>query len=78
MPAGPNQPICLHTKKPALSSVWKVYDLAGDLVAIRGFGSGTACWSPSGLAEGLYLVQLTVNYADGSREQRLQKIAFIK
>jgi hypothetical protein len=60
------------------SSVWKVYDLAGDLVAVEGFGGGPACWTPGRLAEGIYVVQLKVEFTDGSGEVLLRKIALIK
>jgi hypothetical protein len=80
---GPNvaqngQPICLFMNKPALSSQWDIYDIAGELVAQLNFGTGEACWGHPGIASGLYLVRVQVNYEDGSTADKILKVIILR
>jgi hypothetical protein len=80
---GPNlaqsaEPICLFVNKPDLSSQWDIYDIAGELVAPLSFGSGEACWSHPGIASGLYLVRVRVNYQDGTTADKIFKVIILR
>jgi hypothetical protein len=80
---GPNvaqdgQPICLFLNKPVLSSQWTIYDIAGELVASLSFGSEEACWSHPGIASGLYLVRVRVNYQDGTTADKIFKVIILR
>jgi hypothetical protein len=80
---GPNvvqgeQSICLFLDKPTLNSQWDVYDLLGEHVVQLVFGSGIACWSHPGIASGLYLVRVRVNYADGTTADKILKVIILR
>jgi len=70
--------LALYTDRQPASSRWKVYDIAGELAASLELSGPLASFSTKRLAPGIYLVQLDVEYADGSRRSAVQKVAVIR
>ena len=70
--------LSLYTDRPPRSSRWKIYDIAGERVATLSFSGPLASFGTGRLAAGVYLVQLDVEYADGSRRSAWQKVAVIR
>jgi hypothetical protein len=78
-PAHQGQPLCLYFDAAPASSEWKIYDLAGDLVEKLGFETQRQqCWDTGKVAGGIYLARISVNYADGTKKDFLQKLAVLK
>ncbi len=42
------------------------------------FGSGIVCWIHSGIASGLYLVRVRVNYEDGTMADKILKVIILR
>ena len=72
------QAICLFLDKPVFGSELDVYDLLGEHVVQLIFGSGTACWNHIGIASGLYLVRVRVNYQDGTTADKIFKVIILR
>jgi kumamolisin len=75
VPVRQGGPLALYTDKPPAKSHWRIYDIAGELVVTLNFSGALASFSTQRLAPGIYLVQLDVEYADGSKRSALQKVA---
>jgi sugar lactone lactonase YvrE len=79
VPLRGHQPLCLAFDGAPSASRWEVFNVAGERVADLHFGAQRdQCWDPSGAASGIYLVHLDIRLADGSREQRWQKVALLR
>jgi hypothetical protein len=72
---GPWQLFC---DKQPVSSRWRIYDIAGELVAAPEFNGALASYSTGRLAPGVYLVHLDVDFEDGSKRSAWQKVAVIR
>jgi hypothetical protein len=72
---GPWQLFC---DKQPISSRWRIYDIAGELVAAPEFNGALASYSTGRLAPGVYLVHLDVDFEDGSKRSAWQKVAVIR
>jgi len=79
VPVAPGQPMCLHFDGPPRSSRWTIYNVAGQAVATLAFGGEPGqCWQTSGVAPGVYLVRVDVDYADGHKGGRWQKVVVVR
>jgi hypothetical protein len=78
VPVRQGGPLALYTDRPPSSSRWRVYDIAGELVAALNTSGPLASFSTQRLAPGVYLVQLDVEFADGSKRSAVQKVAVIR
>ena len=74
VPAHAGDRVCLYFDKPASSSTWEVFNVAGERTARLFFtGDNGNCWDTSGIPAGIYLVNITVNYLDGTSAQFWRK-----
>lgn len=74
VPAHHSQAVTLYLNGPNGPCHWRVYNVAGELVADLNFGSGAgASWAHDGVAGGVYVVHVQIDAGGGSREfwQRL-------
>jgi hypothetical protein len=58
---------------------WSVYNIGGELVA-KGQSQGEAVptWTVPRLSDGIYLVDVRLEYSDGNNEIILKKLALIR
>jgi hypothetical protein len=68
--------IQLFSSKPLRRSVWTVYSNSGMLVTRLRPRPGRG-WSTVGIAPGIYLIDIELEFADDSHERTLLKAAII-
>lgn len=74
VPAHAGDRVCLYFDKPAISSSWDVFNMAGERVSQLTFtGDNGNCWDTRGAPPGVYLMRIRVNYADGTSAQVMKK-----
>lgn len=78
VPAHSGRPMTLTLGKPGQSAVCTVLNLAGQRLGDAVFNGQSASLSTNGLAPGIYLLQTTVTFQDGSTQNQVQKIAIIR
>jgi len=75
VPVSSGRPLCLLTGTTVQSAGLKIYNLMGEKIADVSFqGPGSHCWNTQGTAPGLYIVDVTLTYADGSTAYTRKKI----
>ena len=77
VPVKSGESICLYNSGDVVSSSWQVIDLIGERVASLSFGGGNQCWNTTGVAPGIYVVQLEITYSDGTTANITQKVVVI-
>jgi hypothetical protein len=60
------------------SSNWQVFNMMGERIANLAFGgSGSQCWTTTGTAPGVYLVDVDLVYTDGTKANLRRKIVVV-
>jgi hypothetical protein len=79
VPARGGEAVTLFFSAQPQRSQWSVYNVAGELVArVDQWGEGPHQLSTRGLASGIYLAHIRVDYADGSSQTFTQKFVVIR
>jgi hypothetical protein len=75
VPVKSGDPICLYNSGNEVATTWQVIDLMGEKVAQLTFGgSGSQCWNTTGAAPGIYIIQVSITYDDGTTGNMTQKV----
>ena len=75
VPVKSGESLCLYNSGNVVSASWQVMDLIGERVASLSFGGlGNQCWSTTGVAPGIYIVEVSLTYEDGTHAQLTQKV----
>ncbi len=79
VPVHSGEKICLYPDRAIAGSHWEVYNFTGESLANLDFnGFPKNCWDTTGVAPGVYLVRLEVDYADGTASIDWKKILVIR
>jgi hypothetical protein len=70
MPLRTGETLYLFPDKPIISNDWKIFNLMGEMVTEISANS----WSTQGVAPGVYIVEMTLTYTDGSMVTTTKKI----
>lgn len=78
VPVRQGQDLCLFFDQEPLRTQGQLYNSAGERVAALNTGREfNQCWSTKSLAPGIYYCDSNVEYLDGSRRRRWQKIVIL-
>lgn len=78
-PVQNGQPVTLYFSAQPSRTQWQVYNLAGQEVArLDIVGGGPHRLSTQGLASGIYLARVTVDYAAGGSQVLMLKFAVVR
>jgi hypothetical protein len=75
VPVRSGEPLCLYNSGDIVSAGWQVYNVMGERIADESFsGSGNPCWDSTQTAPGIYIVEIKLNYPDGTMAVVRRKI----